>query len=87
MIQLTPPSNSSTFLEVDELSLAEVGRASKVEAGGDVARKVSICEDTAVVHHFFALALAAAGDQLAACQRLFWGGWVRIEVPIPCLQY
>ncbi len=45
------------FLKVDELTLAEVGRASVLKAGGNVAREVTMSNDTAVILHFFSLHL------------------------------
>ena len=43
------------FLQVDELNLAEVGRASKLKAGCNVACKVTMSNITAVVLHLFLL--------------------------------
>ena len=42
---------------MDELALTEVGRASELKAGGDVACEVAMSDDTAVVLHFFLLHL------------------------------
>ena len=63
-----PPSNSCTFLKVDELTLAEVGRASILKAGCNVARDIMMSDNTAVILHFFPLhlrQLLVADRQLA----------------------